>query len=320
MEKKDIKYIAIEPIRECFEDDEIDLKELFESVKKYKKAIFIFTITMTLIAIFYTLFLPNIYVSKTILVPKQQEKAIPGTASALASIAGINIGNESSSVKISKIFQELLNDFSFNRKVIIKHNLLDRFREENMLKNMVFVFNFKKVYEFFFDIFSSDESKKISKEEKIYSLFKKTQSAISISDDKRSNLIVLKAKLPDRFLAKDLVEIYLMEMSDYVKKMDLENIESQMKYYQNELSKIDDIELKENILNLISNLIKRKVLSQSGKFYMVKQLTEPKVAFIKDKVAPKRSLIVIVTFVSAFLISIFGVFLVEFLKINNNKT
>ncbi len=47
---------------------------------------------------------------------------------------------------------------------------------------------------------------------------------------------------------------------------------------------------------------------------MVKQLTKPQVAYIKDKAGPKRALIIIVAFITSIILGIFFIFFREFIK------
>ena len=91
-------------------------------------------------------------------------------------------------------------------------------------------------------------------------------------------------------------------------------INKKLKYYKNELANISDIELKTQISQLMSALVQKRVLSSASEFYIVKEMTKPGVAYIKDKAKPKRALIVIVAFITSIILAIFGVFFIEFLK------
>ena len=108
-EEKKIQYIAIEPSGDICEDDEIDLRELFKTIWKYRKKILIFVLFTLFLTLMYILGKPNIYTSKTILIPKQQVKSSLRAASALASIAGIDMSGDRSAINIPKLFEELLN-------------------------------------------------------------------------------------------------------------------------------------------------------------------------------------------------------------------
>ena len=80
------------------------------------------------------------------------------------------------------------------------------------------------------------------------------------------------------------------------------------------MKQTSDVALKLKLAELESALIQKKVLADANEFYNVKQFTKPQVAYEKDKVGPKRALIVVVAFVTSLILGIFGVFFAEFLK------
>ena len=298
---------------QCIEEDEIDLRELFATIWSNKFTIMAIALLITSMAILYALYKPNIYTSQSILIPKDQggKPSLGGGAAALASMAGINIGG-GGELDIASLFKNLLGDYAFNKPVIQKYNLNKMLSPENIEKNLVFAANQRAVYDFIKG--SSKAKEKKSYDEILFNTFKKLKGIISVSTDKKSGAITLSAKFEDRFVTKKLVDIYLKEMSDYIKRLDLKEIDDQVRYYEQELQRAKNLDLKANINELLSALVKKKVLSQAGEFYMVKQLTKPQVPYIKDKTGPKRALIVIVAFITSIILGIFFVFFKEFLK------
>ena len=297
------------------EEDEIDLKELFTTIKKHKLKLFFTSLFITSLAVLYAIITPNSYTSKSILTPKEQEKPSLGAgAAALASMAGINLGG-GGGLDVASMFKNLLEDYSFNKMVIQKYNLTKRLDDKEMSKNFVYVLNGEDMARDLKNFLSFKEKKKNkSKEEIIFDAYdKKLKKMISVSSDKESGAITISATSKDRFLAKDLVDIYLKEMSDYMRKLDLKEINEQENYYKDELKRAESIEVKQNLATLLSNLTNKKVLSQAGEFYMIKQITKPEVAFVKDKSKPKRALIVIVAFITSLILGIFMIFFKEFL-------
>ncbi len=298
------------------EEDEIDLRELFHTIKKNRWKLFFTSLLFTSLALMYAIITPNSYSSKTILMMKEQDKpAIGGSAAALAAMAGINIGGGGGGLDISSMFKNLMEDFSFNKNIIKRYNLIYRLSPEGMSENLVYVLNGKDMAR---DIkekltFSTKEEPK-SEDELAFEAFKKLKDMLSVSTDKESGAITLSATSKDRFLAKDLVEIYLKEMSEYIRVLDMKEVAEQEDYYKRELESASGIELKKSLADLLSALTKKKVLSQAGDYYMVKQLTKPEVAFIKDKTKPKRALIIIVAFITSIILAIFMIFFGEFLK------
>ena len=113
---------------------------------------------------------------------------------------------------------------------------------------------------------SKKEKEKKDQEALLFNTFKKIKTIISTSTDKESGAITLSATLEDRFLAKELVNIYLNEMSNYIKRLDLKETDEQMQYYESELANTTSLDLKSNLTELISTLVKKKVLSQAGEF------------------------------------------------------
>ncbi len=297
------------------EEDEIDLRELFSTIWGNKWKIIFLSILITSLALVYALTKPNSYASNTILILKEQKSGgLPGGAAALASMAGISLGGGGGGIDIGSLFKNLINDYAFNRKVISRYNLVEKLSPEVMEKNMVYVLNGREMREDIAALFSSKKDEKIDQEAALYNTYKKIKSIISTSTDKESGAITLSATLEDRFLAKELVNIYLKEMSNYIKRLDLKEIDEQVYYYENELANTTSLDLKSNITDLLSTLVKKKVLSQAGEFYMVKQLTKPEVSYIKDKTKPKRALIIVVAFITSIILGIFMVFFMEFLK------
>ncbi len=300
------------------EEDEIDLRELFSTIWGNKWKIIFLSILITSLALIYALTKPNSYESNTILILKEQSKpSLGGAAAGLASLAGISLAGGGSSIDVASLFKNLINDYAFNKAVITRYHLVQKLSDEAMEDKKVYVLNGRQMRQDIAKFFSAKKKEPKNQEELIFETFKKIKKIISTSTDKESGAITLSATLEDRFLAKDLVNIYLKEMSNYIKRLDLKETDEQMRYYENELENTTSLDLKKNLTELISTLVKKKVLSQAGEFYMVKQLTKPEVAYIKDKTKPKRALIIVVAFITSLILGIFMVFFGEFLK--NNK-
>ena len=91
-------------------DDEIDLRELFYVLLEGKWIIVSLTAFISIIGVIYSLSLPNIYESKTMLVPVNSSSGISGTLgsySGLAGIAGINFLLKVIRVILQKQFKRL---------------------------------------------------------------------------------------------------------------------------------------------------------------------------------------------------------------------
>lgn len=300
-----------------YEEDEIDLKELFNTILKSKKTIFLITSLFIIIALVFALSKPNVYESKTILVPQESGKMnVGGGLAALAGIAGVDL-NQGTGVKPEHGYSALLNDFSFMQKFILTRNLQDRFLDPKLSENYKFAFGFDTIYKVL-NVTDGEKTfdnlNEMEKQEAIFDVAKVLKEMINISSDNKTSLITISAKHPDANLAKDVVEYFLLDASNYLRDSEMEDNDKKIRYYEEALSKTYDIALKSKLAELGSALIQKKVLANSSDLYNIKQLTKPEVAFYKDKVGPKRALILVVAAVTGFILSIFLVFFLEFIK------
>ncbi len=295
---------------ECLQEDEIDLRELWATVMKYKREIVKFSAVITLLALVYALSIPNSYKSHTLLSPQEQAKpSLGGELAALAGMAGVSLGGGSADASTS--LETFLKDYDFNKMVIEKHGLVDRISGSAQEKNMVFAFGFGGIHWLLSGSDSQDD--KVNQAEKVYGAFKALQGIMSLSSDKKTGLITLSATAQDRFLAKELVEIYLKELTTYLKQMEIKEVLKKIKFYKQELVTTNDIQLKTQISSLLGSLVQKRVLSNSNEFYVVSQMIAPRVAHVSEKTKPKRSLILILAMIMSLMVGVFGAFFKEFL-------
>jgi len=294
------------------EEDEIDLRELWATIMRYKFKIAAFSFVVTVFAILFALSKPNSYTSSTLLAPQEQAKAsMGGGLAALAGMAGVSLGG--GSMDAASSLEATIKDYSFNTMVIDKYKLDEKIAVEAMRENMVFALGSSAVYDMLNGDTQEDEEEK-SGDEVVFNTNKAIQSIVSFSADKKTGAITLSATTQDRFLSKELVDIYLKETTSHVRNREMKEVESKIKYYKQELMNTTDIQLKEQLSGLLSGLVQKKVLSQASEFYNVSKVTEPTVAYIKDKSKPKRALIVVVAFMTSIILGIFGAFLLEFIR------
>lgn len=292
------------------EEDEIDLKELFKTILKYKYKIFIFTILVVFGTLLYILSLPNLYKTEIILAPQVDNKSASGGLAGLASLAGINLGSGGTSKDPFVMMQTTLKDYEFNKMVIEKYNLMQRVEEP---QNLVFAMGLDWFYSY------PKKSDLDSQEERVYKTNELLEKKITIASEKTSGLITLSVENIDRFFAKDLADIYLKEMIEKIKFQDMKEIDKQIEYYTKELTSTHDVSLKEQLSKSLSTLMQKRVFSLANDYYFVSKVTDSRVAYIKEKTNPKRALILIVSSIASLILGVFMAFFLEFIKSNRNE-
>lgn len=294
---------------QVLEEDEIDLKELFKTIWKYKYKIAIFTSVVVFATLVYVLSIPNSYKSEIILTTQSDGKSSGGGLANLASLAGVSLGSSGSGKDPFTMMETTLKDYEFNKSIIEKYNLIEKIQNP---QNLVFALGFDGFY------FSSNDKEIKNLDEAIYSINQKLNKILSISEDKKTGLITLKAEYTDRFFAKELVDIYLKEMIEKIKLQDMKEIDKQIEYYTKELSNTYDVSLKEQVSKSLSALMQKRVFSLANDYYFVSKVTDSRVAYIKEKTQPKRALILVVSIVTSIILGIFMAFFLEFIRSNKD--
>jgi uncharacterized protein involved in exopolysaccharide biosynthesis len=299
-----------------YESDEetIDLHELWHTLMQHKLFVMLFGSIATSFVLLYLLSIPNVYESKALFVPQEEKTNGLGGLSAVASFAGVSVGE--GGMTPDKAYESLLHNYAFMKSFVEDNNLTGHYLSEGMDENYVFAMGFRTLYDL---THSTPEKNREDPEKDVYGIVKKLQANISISADKKSGLITIGFQDPDRFLAKKVLNLFLAHSSCYLIDNKLESINRKLDYYREELGKTEGFELRKNISFLTSKLLEEKISTKSSRYFQVEILTKPDVAYVKQKLKPKRGLILAVTFVTSLMFAVFIVFIRVFLGGHKEK-
>jgi hypothetical protein len=264
----------------------------------------------------YVLKMPNSYKSEAVLIPSAQKGGSSlGGLGGLAAMAGVSLGGGSMTPDIA--FQSLLNNYGFMKDFVEKNHIDEYYSRENADENYVFAFGFRGFYDLFHS--SSEKNEKQNREDVIYSLVKQLKGKFSIAADKKSGLITISFTDYDRAYTPKMVNMFLKDASQYLVDNGLKNIDSRLNYFEKEMARVEAFELRQNLSQMISQILQEKVMMKSKQYYQCDLLTAPEAPYIKDKTKPKRGLILVVAFITSIILGIFLVFFLEFLKRDNES-
>ena len=254
------------------------------------KSIIIFTTSISLlIAIIYSLFLPNIYMSSaTLKLAEGQEETsqlsqMASRYGGLASVAGISVpaGNSNGFYVAEKI-----KSFSFFKHILafdnVKTHLISQI-EPN----------------------ASDL--------KIYDIY--TES-LSVFISKDTNFIEISFIHHDPSFAKNLIELIVKEINDLSRKKDLMQAEESIMYLNEQLENTQQSSLRESINILFEKELKTKMFANIRTDYIVEYVDSPYIP--ENKYSPSRSLICIIGIMLGLFFSISYVILKEIFLNNKN--
>ncbi|WP_331775758.1 Wzz/FepE/Etk N-terminal domain-containing protein [Sulfurospirillum sp. 1612] len=292
---------------QMIQEDEIDLRELFATIWKGRVWIAIFVFVITSLTIVYTLSVPNQYTISTTLAPQEESHgANLGSLGSLASLAGVNIGG-SSGVTPDVAFQALLSNYAFMHTFIKNRKIDLMVKRGDAHHDYIFALGFDALYRL---LHSSAQRDKMTD----FEIYKYLKKSIAISSDKKTGMITVSVTLPSREMAMYVLDHFLSDTTHYLINRNITDIDLQISKYKEELRKTENLELKTELAKLVSSLVKQKIYINTSKYYKVKIISKAYIPDVKDKAKPKRALIVIVSFVTSFILAIFILFFVQFIK------
>tara|TARA_X000000368_G_scaffold418659_1_gene419264 strand:+ start:112 stop:1056 length:945 start_codon:yes stop_codon:yes gene_type:complete len=290
-------------------DDEIDFKELFQLI--WQKKWFVLSITglFSLIAIIYSLALPNIYQSRALLSPMEGQGGINqalGNYSGIASFAGINLPTQDSDSNAVKSIQKL-NSLSFFEENILPNIFLpDLMAIESWDRTSNDISYNKKIYNDTTQTWVRDikyPQTQMPSAQESFRVFIKDN--LFVSKDMDTGFVTIAIKHQSPFIAKEWTEIIVNQLNDFFRKKDKAEAQAAVAFLNIQIAQTSFAEIKQVIAELIQQKTQQLALIEVSKFYVFEYLDPP--AVMEQKSEPKRSLICIL---GAFIGGFLGVFIV----------
>ena len=261
---------------------------------------------VSVVAVTYSLLLPNIYESKALLVPVNSSNGISGALqsySGLAGLAGISLpsgGDEGNSAKAIKKNSSL----SF-----FKNNILTNIYLPNLMafkswdpKTNTAVFD-ERIYDTNSNAWVRPYSypkQQIPSAQESFRVFE-TQH-LSLSEDKTSGFITLSIKHQSPFIAKQWVELVINEVNAFYRQKDKSESEKAVSYLNQQISITSLSEIKQVIAQLLQEETKKLTLIEANQYYVFDYIDPP--AVMEKKSEPARSVISIIIALLGGLLSI----------------
>ena len=275
-----------------YEEDEINLLDMFIVLLKHKWMIFSVVFAAGIIAVIASLLMTNIYRSECTIAPIEQEKA--SLSSSLSALGGfgamvasqVGIGGAGSLEK----FGIVLKSRELTNGLVEKHKLMPVIFED-----------------------SWDEKTKTWKVEDpptLQDAYKSIQGMLEIKPDKKSGVLKLGFLFPDPEVAQKLLSYYVDGMSEFLRQQSLENVAIQSKALQEQLITTTDPLLRTKLAAIIAQYVEKETLAKVQKYYGFNVMDPPFVP--EKKFKPKRAQICILSVIVAFFMAVFLAFFREY--------
>ena len=288
-------------------DNEIDFLELFYVLLEGKWIIASLTSFISIIALIYSLLLPNIYEAKAMLVPVNPSSGIAGALggySVLAGISGISLptgGDEGNSAKAI----EKIRSLSFFENNILPNIYLPDLMAVKSWNPTTNILNFDdSIYDTSSNTWIRDYSypqQQIPSPQESFEVF--TISHLSLSEDKKSGFVSLSIKHQSPFVAKKWVELIVNEVNSFYRQKDKIESEKAASYLNQQISLTSLSEIKEALAQLLQEETKKLTLIEANQYYVFDYIDPP--AVMEKKSEPKRAIICILGALLGGMLSVF---------------
>jgi uncharacterized protein involved in exopolysaccharide biosynthesis len=287
-------------------DNEIDLRELFYVLWEEKWIIVSLTAFVSIVGVIYSLLLPNIYESKTMLVPVNSSSGISGAIgsySGLAGLAGINLPSGGVDVGNSEKAIQKIDSLSF-----FMNNILPNIHLPDLMavKSWNSKTNIVAFDEGIYDTSSntwirgySYRQEQMPSAQESYKVFKQH---LNLSEDKKSGFITLSIKHQSPFVAKQWVELVVNEVNAFYRQKDKSESEKAVGYLNQQISMTGLSEIKLVLAQLLQEETKKLTLIEANQYYVFDYIDPPVV--MEEKLEPKRALIFIISALLGGMLSI----------------
>lgn len=303
-------------------DDEIALGELIKALWNKKNFISVITFTSLIITMIYSLLLPNIYTSNSILAPSGQDDSLSsklGSLSSFATISGINLQDEGYSKPEEAI--ERIKSFEFFSKYFIpniQYQNLVASKKWNPASNKL-VYD-KSIFDIQTNSWVSKNSNDLSSQkpslQRAYKIYK---DIMKVTKSEKNQFVTISISHNSPYIAKKWVDIIIHNINKSMREEDMVIAKNAIDYL-NETSVNTNIQtIKDSIASLLESQMQVLMLAASNKAYVFKVLDPPIIS--EEKSAPGRLMLTIMGTIFGFIGSIIFVLFSDFynkIRVNIN--
>jgi uncharacterized protein involved in exopolysaccharide biosynthesis len=311
------------------EEDEINLLYYWWVIRKRQKLIIRVIIATVLATLLISLLMTNIYQAKAVITPitSKESGAGGGTLSALAlqfgGLPGIVLPGGSSAAEIVN----LLKSNVLREKVIVRYQLLpvlfytqwdaekkDWKRGGISLNPLVYVGKLAKTI-------TGGESQGVMKKDTgfpdVWDGLRMLDSIVKVNQNIKENIIIITVDYYDPEMAAKMVEYFLTALTDHMSSEARRVATINQKYLEEQLGKTADPFIKQKIYNLIAQQLETSMMAEVKENFAFKVIDPPKVP--DKKIKPKRTQMVLLSFVVFIFMGVFLAFFMEYLEKMKSK-
>jgi len=285
-------------IEDSFEDQGIDLVELFDVLLLGKRAIILITSFFALSTLIYSLSLTNYYKPSAVLSIRAASGENSGGISAfsgIAAMAGVSIpttANEKADLVIAtissrKFFKQILTIKDFKPKLMAP---------KSFLKNTGELIYDDEIYD--------PEKKEWIDEPNFEETYLRYTGELSTTKQV-TGFIKLSYEHLSPVVAKEILEIVIENTNNILREQDLRESKLALDYLKKEINQTALVEIRVSINELVKAQLEKQMIAEVNKDYILKTIEAPYLTDLKSR--PRRAIMSIMGTLFGAFISIFWI-------------
>ena len=284
--------------------EEIDLVGLLKLIWESKRIIIATTAVFSIVAVIYSFSLPNIYESKALLSPVNEDMGSNqsmGNVAGLANLAGINISNAANSNSIKAIKKaETISFFKDNILPNIFLPDLMAVKSWDAETNTIFydTDNFDNESQSFIQTPSAQES------------YKEFKDIFQLSQNYDTGFVTVSIKHQSPFISQEWTDLIVNQINEFFRIKDKREAQAAMDFLNAQMVQTSFNEIKLVIAQLLKNRMQQLTLIEANDFYIFSYLDPPMV--MEEKIEPNRLSLSILGAIFGGLLGILYVIIREF--------
>lgn len=292
--------------------DEIDLRELFATLWHGKWVLITVTLVFAVAGVSYALYKPNIYQASALLAPTEGDGSagLGGQLGGLASLAGVNIGQDGSNKVV--IAKEILQSRAFLTDFIQRHDLkipLMATTGWNM-ERQEWIYD-RDVYNPETGQWTMEAGKSLAPTD--WDMVKRFKGDhLSVSENNDNGMVTVSVKSLSPLAAKNWTEWLVRDINEHMRKRDVQEAEASINYLEEKLQDTNIAGMQQVFYQLIESETRTVMLANAQREYVF-QTVDPAVV-PQDKSEPKRALIAVVATIFGGTLGVFIVFVLAIIR------
>ncbi len=232
--------------RQDTDEIEINIKDIIQFLRENFKRIAIWAFAFSVVGAIYSLLVQNEFESKTTLMPEIAGKNSAGGLSALAGLAGFDLGSLTSSGEAVRpdLYPNILQSLPFALHLLKQKVYVSETSDTTSVENY-FLNQDKSLFEKWFGASKKEEAKWLDPQKKSNTveltkvqdnLVKEVLLRVTTTFDRKTGIINIGTKMPDPVMAANVARISADYLKEYVTSYRTEKTKRQVTFLKNQVT------------------------------------------------------------------------------------